>query len=57
MKLKSVTLIFMHWFSKAAFGELTVYDFRFVKSPSFFIGGFDLSPLCFGVASFFIEGL
>jgi hypothetical protein len=57
MKLKSVTLIFKHWFSKAAFGELTVYDFRFVKSPSFFIGGFDLSPLCFGVASFFIEGL
>jgi hypothetical protein len=34
MKLKSVTLIFKHKFSEAVFGELTVPDFWFVKSPS-----------------------
>jgi hypothetical protein len=33
-KLKSVTLAFKRKFSEASFGELTVLDFWFVKSPS-----------------------
>jgi hypothetical protein len=34
MKPKSFTLTFKCLFSEAGFGELTVYDFWFVKSPS-----------------------
>jgi hypothetical protein len=34
MKLKSITLTIKRYFSKASFGELTVFDFQFVESSS-----------------------
>jgi hypothetical protein len=34
MKPKSITLAFKRWFGEAGFGELMVFDFWFVESPS-----------------------
>jgi hypothetical protein len=34
VKPRDVTLAFRHYFNKVGFGELIVYDFWFVKSPS-----------------------
>jgi hypothetical protein len=34
VKPRFITLTFMRYFNVVGFGELTVYDFRFMKSPS-----------------------